>query len=94
MPIKITENEQIVLNSIGRNYYAPFNGGRPPEGYKFDVTDFAVWSDCIGDSDVKNVPSGKKLSGTVSKLSQKGLIKSDGECVALTQEGFNLVEWN
>ncbi len=89
--VKISQESLAVLQSIAFNYYAAFNGAKPREGYRFDKNDYVVWSDCIAHSSVKNVPTGKKLSGIVSSLCKSGMLKSDGECVTLTESGFNFI---
>jgi hypothetical protein len=89
--VKISQESLAVLQSIAFNYYTAFNGSKPREDYRFDSSDFQVWSDCIDCSAVRNVPSGKKLSGIVSSLCKSGMLKSDGECVALTESGFDFI---
>lgn len=88
-----TEKQILVLKALRFNDFGAFNGAKVlPDGYVFDKQDWAVWSECIGDCGLANVPTGKALSGVVSTLTQAGLAWSDGECVGLTKAGFDLVE--
>jgi hypothetical protein len=81
----VTTNEAKVLKSILTNDFTMSNG-RIPE--KFEGTDW-IWSDCINDSRYPSGINGKALSGVVSSLCQKNLIQSDGECITLTEAGYN-----
>jgi hypothetical protein len=80
----ITDKEGKVLKAVLTNDFTMSNG-RVPE--KYDGPDW-IWSDCINDTRFPSGIEGKTLSGVVSSLCRKGLLKSDGECVALTEAGF------
>ncbi len=88
--MNLTANEDAVLVAILRSEYTAFNGANVYHGYEFNCDDFQVWSDCIEcPYGSHGAPRGKSLSGTISSLSKKGMIVSDGECVMLTRQGFD-----
>lgn len=61
--------EQIVLNEMNS-----LNGAAPNKDT--NINDLDVWTDCI--EDAGNI-QGKQLSGVMSQLVQKGLIRSFGK---------------
>ncbi len=88
MTQKITSNERKVLRAVLTNYFTSLNGGLPTE---YEVE--SVWANCINDSNEPSGVEGKRLSGVISSLNSKGLVRSSGKgedaCVALTEDGYN-----
>jgi hypothetical protein len=84
--MRTTGLEAIVLHHIAYNLYQPGNGRRPET---FGDTS-AIWSNAITDSNSLETVRSKSLPGVVTSLSRKGLVQSDGECVSLTETGFEI----
>lgn len=80
-----TDLEIKVLTAVLHNY---FHDG----AQDFDKINGYVWSNCINDSDKPSGIEGKQLSGVVASLCRKKLLNSDGECVALTKEGYDIAK--
>lgn len=85
---EVTQNEKSVLRALLTNDFTAHNGGIPAEYGR--AIEWAVWSDCIEDAAEPPAVSGKALSGVCGSLVQKGLAGSDGECIWLTEAGFNV----
>jgi hypothetical protein len=81
--MKITDKERMVLENIARNDYTTLNGAEPE-----CVRDTMCWSDCVSDGP-NNVPA-KSIPGIIGSLVKKGLVITDGECIELSKDGFNL----
>ena len=80
--MKLTGKEKIVLENIARNDYTTGNGAEPET-----VRDTYCWADCV-DCGPNNI-SRKSLPGIIGSLVKKGLVLTDGECIELSEEGFN-----
>ena len=72
----MTENEKKVMSCIVNSEYqdSPDVVGKP------------MWVDCI--SDDVGFSNRRTFSGTMASLKKKGYIETDGECCAITKEGF------
>lgn len=70
-----TELELVVIRGIARN---DFMYGELP-------IDKDVWSDCLDCTSEPGMPKGKRLSGVMSSLCQKGFAQSDGVRVRLLE---------
>jgi hypothetical protein len=79
----ITEKERKVLQGIITNDFQDAATGTEA------VIMNDIWVDCLEDStgDLR----GKILSGVVSSLSKKGLVWTDGEGIAITKEGWTVL---
>lgn len=79
----LTANETAVLNAIAYNFYGDGPGSD-------------IWADSINDSSKPSGLSGNVLSGTVSSLSQKGLISCHGHgrdaCIRILAAGVILTQ--
>jgi len=85
-----TALQTTVLRSILRNQFTAFNGAIPKAGYVFQGSDFDVWSSDIDSTAERGCPTGKKLAAVCSTLVQAGLASTDGKCIRLTAEGFEV----
>lgn len=79
--MKLTDKEKQVLENIARNDYTTGNGAEPEKR-----EDTYCWADCV-DCGPFNVPR-KSIPGIIGSLVKKGLVLTDGECIELSDSGF------
>ncbi len=78
----LTELEFRLLQNIALNDFQDCNGSEPPSFEECTP----VWSNCLDCGPNELRP--RSISGLVTALSRKGLLRTDGECVSLTPDGF------
>jgi hypothetical protein len=80
----LSELEFRLLQNIVLNDFTVVNGAEPES-----LDDVGpVWSNCLDQSGGPNYLRPRSIPGLVTALGRKGLLRTDGECVSLTPDGF------
>lgn len=96
MKTEITPNEKAVIQGIAQNEYNWANYGEPEDAFETNTYIWTLEDGLYKLLDGMKMPQGKALSGTISSLTKKGLVKSDSDGpkndrgIKLTAAGFEV----